>query len=86
MSTQRILRLFVIALGASSPGWQAATAEPVNPTSQSAATDDIEARDSQARGKLKDASASLEVKDYEAAITKYTKFIDNVGVEGSCLD
>jgi len=86
MSTQRILRLFVVALSASSPGWQVLTAEPMNPASQSAATDAIEGRESQARGKLKDAGASLELKDYEAAIAKYTKFIDNVGVEGSCLD
>jgi hypothetical protein len=84
--THRTLPLVVLALSASLSGSQVLTAEPMNPAPRSAQADDAEGRDSQARSKLKDAGKSLDLQDYEAAVAKYTKFIDNVGVEGSCLD
>ena len=86
MLTHRVLHVVVLALSASLPGWQVLAAEPMNPAPRASQADDAEGRDSQARGKLKDAGDSLDFKDYDAAIVKYTKFIDNVGVEGSCLD
>ena len=33
---------------------------------------------------LKEAGAYLKAKDYDAAIAKYTKFIDDFGLESSC--
>ena len=33
---------------------------------------------------LKEAGAYLKLKDYDAAIAKYTKFIDDFGLESSC--
>ena len=34
------------------------------------------------RAHLKEAKAYLELKDYDAAVTRYTKFIDGFGLEG----
>jgi hypothetical protein len=33
---------------------------------------------------LKEAAAYLELKDYEAAVAKYTRIIDDFGLEDSC--
>ena len=36
------------------------------------------------RAHLKEAKAYLELKDYDAAVARYTKFIDGFGLEDSC--
>ena len=36
------------------------------------------------RAHLKEAGAYLDLKDFDAAVAKYTKFIDNFGLEDSC--
>ena len=36
------------------------------------------------RAHLKEARARLELKDYDAALATYTKFIDKFGLEDSC--
>jgi tetratricopeptide (TPR) repeat protein len=36
------------------------------------------------RAHLKEANAYLNLKDYEAALARYTKFIDGFGLEDSC--
>jgi tetratricopeptide (TPR) repeat protein len=36
------------------------------------------------RAHLKEARAYLDLKDYDAAVARYTKFIDSFGLEDSC--